>query len=143
MAASEGLEMVLPPEKFHGDLTINSKKIPIDLEVSTDKTGELVINVETFSIPQSDIPYILPTGLYKSGKRDNTKINLDCKSESGKTLESDSIVIADCQEQHDKNNLFKINLKLKAMQANIIYKIPHHRNAPLLRFCVSNFNFPC
>ena len=143
MTTSEGIEMVLEPERFQGNLTINSQNIAIDLEASIDETGELVINVEPFSIPSSSIPYISPTWLYKSGKKDNTKIRLDCKSKSGKTIESDSIVISDYREQHDKNNLFKINLKLKTMQAKIRHKVPHRRNTPLLRFCVSNFNSPC
>ena len=131
--------MILLQEKFRGKLTINGETIVVDLGASIDDTGELEMSVDPFFISPSSIPSFSPKFLYKVGKRDITKTRLYCKSKSGKTLESNSIVITGYREHHDKNNLFKICLKLKAMKTKLKYKIPHRRNTLLLSFCVSNF----
>ena len=107
MTTNGELEMILPKERFHGKLINNGKAISINLVASIDATGYIEMNVDPFLIPPSSIPLVSPNWLYKSGEINTTKIILDCKSESGTILYSDSITITNYQERSEKTTVSK------------------------------------
>lgn len=94
-------------EKFEGNLIIPRREggvehIRVTVNVSAGPSGWLELDVEPFTMPTNKI-LIIKRLLNEAGKPD-IEFGLDCKSQDGKHLTSDSAYLASCRNSWQKGN---------------------------------------